>query len=63
MKYYQVKPEYDQRRKGNNDVFIANELYTPAERKKYNAPDHIFRVLEIPRTKTYWCFGCRYAAE
>lgn len=53
--------------------FIAGELLTPAEYRKINAGDYriagrgwvrdglqLFRVLDIPKTKTYWSFGARF---
>ena len=34
MKYYRVKKEFDNRRKNNSDIYIANELYTEKEAQK-----------------------------
>ena len=52
---------------------IAGELLTPAAYRKINAGDYrtpgrgwvrdglqLFRVLDIPKTKTYWSFGARF---
>ena len=47
---------------------IKNELFTPAEYKKYSKPDiygaclkpqHV-ECVEISRKKTYWFFGARF---
>lgn len=73
MKYYRVKPEFDNRRYSvNGDFFIANELYTEKEvekiSKKYNILyakvynfNSIFEVVEISKRKIYWFFGARFA--
>ena len=74
MTYYRVKPECDQkqrikdhkiRRKRKPDgIFVANELYTAGELDKFYIPiEQVYDIVEpvqIPKTKTYWCFGCRF---
>lgn len=30
MKYYRVRPEYDNKRKSPDGIYIGGELYTPA---------------------------------
>ena len=35
MKYYKVKTEADNRKRPDGSIYIADELYTPAEAKKY----------------------------
>lgn len=72
MKYYRVKPEYDQktrytwnsRRQGvANSFLIANELYTPAEfRRIANCPAW-FDAVEIPKSRVYHFFGARFEAK
>lgn len=66
MRYYKVKSEYDQMcvrpHIHDGDVLIANELYTPAERIDLKfVPEYVFDVVEIPRNKTYFMFGARFA--
>lgn len=72
MKYYKVKPEFDNTNryrfhKGGgleiDGIYIANELYTANELKKYL--DHANKVepVEIPKSKIYFFFGARFAAE
>lgn len=71
MKYYRVKPQYDNkvRYKWNNhsqgvpdSILIANELYTPKEFERLTNCPLWFEVVEIPKSKIYFCFGARFAA-
>lgn len=69
MMYYKVKPEHDNERKfvyagseykmKKDGILIANELYTPRERKKIANSDRFFDIVEIPKSKTYRFFGAR----
>ena len=72
MKYYRVKPEYDNktRYKWNNkrqgvphSILIANELYTPKEFEKLANCPAWFDTVEISRKRTYFSFGARFAME
>lgn len=72
MKYYRVKPEYDNKkryqwnnhRQGVPDgILIGNELYTPAEYKKLANCPAWFEEVEISRKKVYFFFGARFAME
>lgn len=68
MKYYKVKPKYDQTyinpRIHDANILVKNELYTEAERKKMQfIPDKCFEIVNIPRNKTGFFFGVRYAFE
>lgn len=68
MKYYKVKPEYDQTyinpRIHDANILVKNELYTEAERKKMQfVSDKCFEIVDIPRNKTGFFFGVRYAFE
>jgi len=62
MTYYQVKPEYDQRRTTPTHFLIENELYTEKEAQRFRVPVKCVTRREIKRTATYWFFGARYAA-
>lgn len=67
MKYFRVKPEYDNKKristKGRIEgIYVANELYTEAELKKYIV-QNIFEAVTIPKTKTYWFFGARFEVK
>lgn len=51
MKYYQVKTQYDQKRKypytSNFDILIADELYTEDELLKFNVSKSCFNEFEL----------------
>ena len=65
MKFYRVKPEYDQTYKNPHvhdcDILIANELYNEKERSKMKyVSDRCFDVVDVPKNETYFCFGARF---
>jgi hypothetical protein len=64
MKYYQVKRQYDQKRKypytSNFDILIADELYTEDELLNFNVDKSCFNELELNHTDTFYCFGARF---
>ena len=79
MKYYRVKPQYDNKRlcvikQGKyvncGDILIARELYTVKEWKKI-VKSHVFgfspadcvEMVEIPKNKTYRSFGARFESR
>lgn len=65
-KYYRVKPHYDGLPRFKRDshvtdgLWIANELYTTAERNKFFAPDCMFDIVKVSPHNTYWFFGARF---
>lgn len=70
MKYYRVKPEYDNKtrykfKRGGgleiDGIYIKNELYTEKEIKKYLGFARYVDVVEIPKSKIYFFFGARFA--
>lgn len=61
MKYYKVKPEHDNKRKNNNDIYIANELYTEKEVEKQHLNKNFMEIVEVSKKATYWFFGARFA--
>ena len=61
MKYYKVKPEADNKRQKNGDIYIANELYTVKEVEKLSLNKSFLQLVEIPKSKIYFCFGARFA--
>lgn len=77
MRYYRVKPEYDQKQRIRNHqykikrkpdgIFVANELYTAGELDKFyltlEEEQKGFEPVVIPKNKVYWFFGCRFAME
>lgn len=67
MKYYRVKPEYDQEPiwngKGRQIGFlIANELYTPNEYGKLNVlrKEQKLEPIFVSQKDTYKSFGARF---
>ena len=42
---------------------VANELLTEREKNMYCNHDKHYEVVEIPKNKTYWFFGARFAVE
>lgn len=70
MLYYKVKPEFDNLsrykfKKGGgleiDGIYIANELYTANELKKYLDYSKVVEPVEIPKSKIYFFFGARFA--
>lgn len=50
MTYYKVKPEFDQKKRRDGSILIANELYTPREKERFNISDKA----------VYFFFGARF---
>lgn len=50
MVYYRIKKEFDQKRRKDGQIYIANELYTAHEKSRLHIP------------KVYFAFGARFAA-
>lgn len=76
MRYYRVKPAYDQQPRIKNHkyrikrkmdgIFVANELYTAGELDKFyltQEQENWFEPVIIPKNKVYWFFGCRFAMD
>ena len=49
MKYYKVKPEYDNKRRSDNNIYIANELYTEKEAEKIAERISVLRLFTDDR--------------
>ena len=70
MKYYRIKPEYDNIRLLNrakrtfDGILISNELYTVKEWEKlvlkYRVSEAVCDIVNISPKETYWCFGARF---
>ena len=66
MTYYRVRKEYDNfprnPRMRDGNILIGGELYTE---KELNKLPYIyagaFESVEVPKSKTYWFFGARFA--
>lgn len=72
MKYYKVLPEYDQKTRWKfarggglkmDGIYIKNELYTQRELLKYLDYSNYVVPVNIPKSKIYFIFGARFAAE
>ena len=70
MLYYRVKPENDNKKRFKfkrggglilDGIYVKNELYTPAEIKKYLGAVSYCERVEIPKNKIYFFFGARFA--
>lgn len=61
MTYYKVKLEYDNKRRSDGSILVANELYTQREIDKFHIYPHMCDKVEISRKKTYQFFGARFA--
>lgn len=70
MKYYKVKPEYDNKTRYKysyhgqgvpDGIIIADELYTPKEFEKLAMCPAWFELVEISKRKIYFFFGARFA--
>lgn len=69
MKYYKVKPEFDNKtrykltRSGAcvpDSILVGNELYTVVERSKIANRKQMFDIVNIPKNKTFFSFGARF---
>jgi len=78
MEYYQILPIADNKPKliynqklkrltpiKGYDIWIANELYTKRELKRFalTIPDNYYRLVNVPKNKTFWFFGARFPFE
>lgn len=70
MTYYKVKKSGCLIRFSGYMQTVAGELFTPAEYRRFSAPDRYgarltpdcVEVVSVPKNKVYWCFGARFAA-
>ena len=61
MLYYKVKPQYDNHRKNDGDIYIANELYTQKEVIQQKLNKDYLDVVEVSKNQIYFFFGARFA--
>ena len=61
MKYYKVRPEYDNKRRNDNNIYIANELYTEKEVKNYHINKNYCDIINVSKNETYFFSGARFA--
>ena len=69
MLYAQIKKAADNKQvyKTNDNchyypviTLVDHELYTMSEVKKYSIPEKFYDIVNYPKNKTYFFFGCRY---
>lgn len=67
MKFYQVLPQYDQRYKNpqvhDDNIYIANELYTPHEIERQKLNLKYMREVHVSKASVYFFFGARFSDE
>ncbi len=61
MTYYQVLPQFDNYVLPKRLIYIMDELFTPAEVKRYHVDKKRCRKINCSRKKTYFFFGARFA--
>jgi hypothetical protein len=66
MKYYRVKPEYDNKTQYSKrgkyaGIYVGNELYTEKEVERRHLNPGYMELVEVSKKKTYWFFGARFA--
>ena len=57
MKYLRVKKSFDNYRRNDGSIYIANELYTIKEANKYGINPTFCDKIEVSSKKTYFIFG------
>lgn len=60
MKYLRVKNNFDNYKRNDGSIYIANELYTLKEAIKYGINQSFCDKIEISCRKTYFFFGARF---
>ena len=73
MKYYKVRPEFDNKQVARNGYYlVGNELYTPAELRKLENQyvqysltppnfSRMFEEVEVSKRSVYFFFGARFS--
>lgn len=61
MLYYRIKKEFDQKKRKDGQIYIANELYTENEKSRFNIPEKYIESVNISRKKTHFAFGARFS--
>ena len=61
MIYYKVSDKMDNFYiRDSGYTLVKNELLSLKEAQRMKAPIDKLEPVEISRSKTYWCFGCRF---
>ena len=59
--YYKVKPQYDQKKRSDGSIYIANELYTEKEVERFKLNRECLSPVMV--SKIYWFFGARFEVK
>jgi len=60
MEYLKVKNSFDNYRRDDGSIYIANELYTIKESIRYGINPAFCNKIEVSSKKTYFLFGARF---
>ena len=60
MLYYKVKKEADNKRRKDDTIYIANELYTKKEAEKLQLNTNYMELVNVNKNSTYFFFGARF---
>lgn len=60
MLYYKIKPGFDQKKRCDGSILIANELYTPREKERFNILDKAVDPVQVSKRSICFFFGARF---
>ena len=60
MKYFMVKSEYDNTKRKDGSILVANELYTQKEIERFGINSNVVEEVEVSKNKVYFFFGARF---
>ena len=60
MLYYRIKPEYDQKKRRDGSILVANELYTQREKERFAISDEAVDPVQVSKRSVYFFFGARF---
>ena len=61
MLYYRIKPEFDQKKRCDGSILVANELYTQREKERFAISDKAVDAVQVSKRSVYFSFGARFA--
>lgn len=53
MEYYKVKTEADNKKRPDGNIYVADELYTPAEAKRYKLNMDYMDAVNVSKRRIY----------
>lgn len=63
MKYYRVKPEFDNKSFNKRLIYVGGELLTEKECKRYDVNTNYCEIIEEKPKNTYFFFGARFSVN